>query len=70
MADMKPVQNAAGTHVYVTTPSGDPWECPLDYLEIALRRGFELAEAPEESLADPVMEPAPKKKSAAKTSGD
>lgn len=66
MAEKQPVYNASGTHVFVLTPSGDPWECPPDYLPIALARGFELADAPEEPLADPVM---PKKK-ASKTSGD
>lgn len=64
MADKKPVYNQAGTHVYVTTPTGDEWLCPPDYLEVALARGFELSEPVPEPLADPVMPSA--SKSAAK----
>lgn len=46
----EPVLNTAGTHVYTTTPSGDEWECPLDYLPVALARGFSLTEPRDKSL--------------------
>lgn len=45
-----PILNATGTHAFVTTPSGDEWECPLDYLSVALARGFSLAEPRDKSL--------------------
>jgi hypothetical protein len=48
--DKQPVYNTAGTHVYVLTPSGDEWECPVDYLSVALSRGFELTEPRDRSL--------------------
>lgn len=42
---------ASGTHVYVHNPeTGGDWECPVDYLEIAQKRGWELAEPPAESF--------------------
>ena len=42
---MPPVQprvlNTAGTHVWMCNPdTGGVWECPLDYADIAVRRGF------------------------------
>ena len=72
MAEKKqePVFTSSGTHVFMTTPTGALWESPADYVEIALLRGFELAEAP---VDDGVHgdEPAPAKKAASKkTSGD
>lgn len=68
-AKQEPVFNASGTHVFTTSPTGDLWECPPDYLPVALLRGFELAPAP---VDDGVHgdEPAPKKKAPSKTSGD
>lgn len=62
MADKKqePVYNASGTHIYTTSPSGDEWLCPPDYLEVALARGFELSEPAPEPLADPVIPKAEK----------
>jgi hypothetical protein len=50
MSVQKPVYNAAGTHVFTTSPSGDEWECPVDYLPVALGRGFELTEPRDKSL--------------------
>lgn len=51
MASQKPIHNAAGTHVYVrNAASGDEWECPNDYLEVALQRGFELTAPRDKSL--------------------
>lgn len=48
---LKPVHNEAGTHVFVrNTSSGDEWECPNDYLPVALKRGFELTEPRDKSL--------------------
>lgn len=47
----QPVYNAAGTHIYVQNiESGDEWECPPDYLPVALSHGFELAEPRDRSL--------------------
>lgn len=47
----QPIHNAAGTHVFVrNTSSGDEWECPNDYLQVALLRGFELCEPRDKSL--------------------
>lgn len=46
----EPILNATGTHAFVTTPSGDEWECPLDYLPVALARGFSLTEPRDKSL--------------------
>lgn len=46
----EPVYNAAGTHVFTTSPTGDEWECPPDYLPVALSRGFTLAEPRDKSL--------------------
>lgn len=41
--------NAAGTHVLVHNPeTGGRWECPPDYLPVALLKGFELAEPDDE----------------------
>jgi hypothetical protein len=34
--DKKPVYNNAGTHIYTLSPSGEEWECPVDYLPVAL----------------------------------
>lgn len=45
-AGPEPVYNASGTHVYTTSPTGDEWECPADYLPVALARGFTLSSAP------------------------
>jgi len=62
--------NAAGTHVYVYNPETDGlWECPVDYLPVALARGFELAGPPPgEDLTDLFDEPKPvAKKAATKT---
>lgn len=50
MTKQQAVYNNGGTHVYVTTPSGDEWECPVDYLPVALSRGFELTEPRDKSL--------------------
>lgn len=63
MAEKKqePVFNQAGTHVFTTTPTGDEWLCPPDYLPIALARGFELSEPVPEPLADPALPKAEKK---------
>lgn len=47
---MAPHYNTAGTHVFVTSPTGDEWECPVDYLPVALDRGFELTEPRDTSL--------------------
>lgn len=46
----EPVYNAAGTHVFTTSPTGAEWECPADYLPVALSRGFTLAEPRDKSL--------------------
>lgn len=46
----EPVLNAAGTHTFVTTPSGDEWECPNDVLDVYLARGFSLTEPRDKSL--------------------
>ncbi len=47
----QPIHNEAGTHVFVrNTSSGDEWECPNGYLEVALVRGFELTEPRDKSL--------------------
>lgn len=51
MAKRKPVFNEAGTHVFVRNiETGDEWECPAGYLEVALGRGFELCEPRDRSL--------------------
>ena len=48
---MEPIHNEAGTHVFVrNTSSGDEWECPNGYLEVALARGFELTVPRDKSL--------------------
>jgi hypothetical protein len=36
--------NAAGTHILTVSPTGDRWDCPPDYLPVALLKGFKLAE--------------------------
>jgi hypothetical protein len=47
----QPVHNAAGTHTYVkNVETGQEWECPNDYLPVALQRGFELTEPRDTSL--------------------
>lgn len=47
--------NEAGTHVLVYNPVTDGrWECPPDYLPVALARGWELAEPVEEDAAEVV----------------
>lgn len=48
--DTNAVYNTAGTHVFTTSPSGEEWECPVDYLPVALARGFELTEPRDKSL--------------------
>lgn len=46
-----PVYNADGTHVFVkNSATGDEWECPVDYLPVALVHGFELTEPRDKSL--------------------
>lgn len=47
----EPVYNEAGTHIYVqNAETGDEWECPPDYLKVALAHGFELSEPRDRSL--------------------
>lgn len=47
----EPVLNAAGTHTFVkNSETGGEWECPNDYLKVALSRGFELTEPRDTSL--------------------
>ena len=46
----QPRYNDAGTHVYTLSPDGEEWECPVDYLPVALARGFELVEPRDKSL--------------------
>jgi len=70
MSAQEPVFNQSGSHVFTTSPTGDLWECPPDYLPIALARGFELAAAPVDDGIREEDAPAPKKKAASKTSGD
>lgn len=49
--DQQPIFNEAGTHVFVrNTDSGQEWECPADYLPVALERGFELTVPRDKSL--------------------
>lgn len=48
--DQKPVYNVDGTHVFTKSPTGEEWECPVDYLPVALARGFELTEPRDKSL--------------------
>jgi hypothetical protein len=52
MAEQEMTYNAAGTHVLVYNPETDGrWECPPDYLPVALARGFELAGPAEDDYA-------------------
>lgn len=45
MAEAEIHFNAAGTHVLVQNPAtGARWDCPPDYLRVALARGWVLAE--------------------------
>jgi hypothetical protein len=49
--DQQPVLNTDGTHVYVENESsGDEWECPIDYLPVALAHGFKLTAPRDRSL--------------------
>jgi len=72
-AEKQPVFNAAGTHVFVkNSETGGEWECPPDYLPVALVRGWEYADAPDEDLSD-LFDEAPKpvaKKAASSKPGD
>lgn len=45
------VLNAAGTHVWMQNPeTGGTWECPVDYAETAVDRGWVYTEAYDDSL--------------------
>jgi hypothetical protein len=49
--DQQPVYNADGTHVFTkNSATGDEWECPVDYLPVALSHGFELTTPRDRSL--------------------
>lgn len=54
--------NESGTHVATLSPTGDPWQCPIDYLEYALKTGFTIADSKRPSAeADPGTTNAPKR---------
>lgn len=53
MATRRParVLNSAGTHVYLANAdTGAVWECPLDYVDVARKRGWEYTDQPDTSL--------------------
>lgn len=48
--EQKPVYNTAGTHIFTASPTGEEWECPVDYWPVAQQRGFTLTEPRDKSL--------------------